>query len=737
MEKFMANNALDIKKELIELSGDLSEIYSGYLKSDDESGLEELEKVKKFFSSVNKNIDDQVLKIAVVGAIKSGKSTFINSFLKSDFLKRGAGVITSVVTRVMAGKEKKALVSFKTIDEINNDIKNSVVLLPEFEDNGNFDDFDIRDKDSRQRLDRVLVALKNEHLVTKDSREAKSVYLQSYLQGYERLENILEKGESEFTGESFDEYKDFASQEPLAVYVKDIFVEIPGNAIDEKTEIADCQGSDSTNPLHIARIQDYLLKANFIIYLVSTRTGLRQADIIFLNMLKKMGLTGQSVFVLNADLSEHENLEDLHRVEKKTAEEIHLLKPDAKYFTISALYELFSENEETLSEKDRLRLEQWRIDEESSEFLRNGFKSFNNYFKNELILKKQFFFYSSMLGKITDKINELSERLEIKIKILGSGDNYGEKELLEQTRKFKEVKNIIKNTMEGAKSKFDKNLKNEIDSFFSSGSKITGMVYDFIKSYKGDLNKYIVRTGDSSVKVNYFSLYQDFRQSLDNFVTREINPLVISFIKEKEKEIVSYYYELSKSYEYMVFETRNNFQKAIGKDPVKFGTNIASPESFNLEQSFEVPSALDALNYNVVLRSSAMAGSSMVFFKNMINRFFKPKTSLNDEAFKIIEKSLVKIKKETEATLKNHFLNYRENLKFQYILRFSEQVMDFYCKSLIESLDSYVSDFSDILEIMETTQESKKVCLEGLEMLEKRCGDLKIKADKINENLSF
>jgi GTPase SAR1 family protein len=733
----MANNAFDITNELIDLSNELGTIYSSYLKSEDKSGLEELEKIKKFFGSINKNIDDQVLKIAVVGAIKSGKSTFINSFLKSDFLKRGAGVITSVVTRVMAGKEKKAVVSFKAIDEINNDIKNSVVLLPEFEDNGNFDDFDIRDINSRQRLDRVLVALKNEDLFTKDSREAKSVYLQSYLKGYKRLENILEKGEFEFFGDNFDEYKDFASQEPLAVYVKDIYVEIPGNAIDEKTEIADCQGSDSTNPLHIARIQDYLLKTNFIIYLVSTRTGLRQADIIFLNMLKKMGLTGQSVFVLNADLSEHENLEDLKRVEKKTAEEISLLKPDAKYFTISALYELFTENEDSLSKKDILRLEQWRLDKESSNFLKNGFKDFNNYFKNELILKKQFFFYSSILGKIRDKINELSERLEIKIKILDSDDKTAEKELIDQTKKFREVKNIIKNTMEGSKSKFDKNLKNEIDSFFSSSSKITGMAYDFIKAYKGDLNKYIVKTGDSSVKVNYFSLYQDFRQSLDNFVTRDINPLVISFIKEKEKEIVSYYYELSKSSEYMVFETRNNFQKTIGKDPVKFGTNIPSPDKFSLEQAFEIPSALDALNYNVVLRSSAMAGSSMVFVKNLINRIFKPKNSLNDDALKIIEKGLSKIKKETESTLKNHFLNYRENLKFQYVLKFSEQVMDVYLKSLIESLDSYVNDFSDILEIMENNQESKKVCLEELGRLESQCGDLSKRAEEITKRLDL
>ncbi|MCK7509209.1 MAG: dynamin family protein [Desulfobacterales bacterium] len=44
------------------------------------------------------------IRVAVVGAIKSGKSTFLNALLKGDFLKRGAGVVTSIVTRVRAGR---------------------------------------------------------------------------------------------------------------------------------------------------------------------------------------------------------------------------------------------------------------------------------------------------------------------------------------------------------------------------------------------------------------------------------------------------------------------------------------------------------------------------------------------------------------------------------------------------------------------------------------------------------
>ena len=49
-----------------------------------------------------------ILRVAVVGSIKSGKSTFVNSLLAHDYLKRGAGVVTSIVTRVRGGKDLKA-----------------------------------------------------------------------------------------------------------------------------------------------------------------------------------------------------------------------------------------------------------------------------------------------------------------------------------------------------------------------------------------------------------------------------------------------------------------------------------------------------------------------------------------------------------------------------------------------------------------------------------------------------
>ena len=46
---------------------------------------------------IERQLSDDTVRVAVVGAIKSGKSTFVNSLFMGDYVMRGAGVITSIV----------------------------------------------------------------------------------------------------------------------------------------------------------------------------------------------------------------------------------------------------------------------------------------------------------------------------------------------------------------------------------------------------------------------------------------------------------------------------------------------------------------------------------------------------------------------------------------------------------------------------------------------------------------
>jgi GTPase SAR1 family protein len=284
-----------------------------------------------------------VVRIAVVGAIKSGKSTLVNALLQDDYLKRGAGVVTSIVTRVRWGEKLKAQLFFKSWDEINGDIESALVLFPSDEWRQPDSNFDIRRNQDRSELEKALTELDNRYRVAQNGLNADAVLLASYLKGYQHVEKLVgaDRNINEFSEQQFAGHRKFVSDDALAVYLKDIQLTIAAEGLGANIEIADCQGSDSPNPHHMAMIQDYLLKAHLIIYVISSRTGLRQADIRFLSIIKQMGIADSILFVCNSDIDEHGSLEDLEHLVQRIKEELSLVIPEPQLYVFSALYHLF------------------------------------------------------------------------------------------------------------------------------------------------------------------------------------------------------------------------------------------------------------------------------------------------------------------------------------------------------------------------------------------------------------
>ncbi|MBI5063642.1 MAG: dynamin family protein [Desulfatitalea sp.] len=320
------------------------------------------EQWKQSCASIERQLLDHVVRIAVVGAIKSGKSTFVNALLQEDHLKRGAGVVTSIVTRIRQGDRLRARLFFKSWDDINAEIQQALVLFPTDEWRADKQAFDIRRAQDRSDLKSAIYTLDSDRLIVQDSLNANGVLLSSYLKGFEQVQSYVsaESTTREFNGDIFSEHRNFAGNDALAVYLKDIELEVTGDVLTRNIELADCQGSDSPNPLHLAMIQDYLLKAHLIVYVISSRTGVRQADIRFLSMIKQMGIADNMLFVCNCDLNEHDSLEDLRTQVQRMNEELALIVEEPRLFTLSALFNLFGAIEEKLPAKEQERLTQWR-----------------------------------------------------------------------------------------------------------------------------------------------------------------------------------------------------------------------------------------------------------------------------------------------------------------------------------------------------------------------------------------
>ncbi|MEZ4524542.1 MAG: dynamin family protein [Desulfobacterales bacterium] len=193
--------------------------------------------------NIRQDMAKGLLRVAVVGAIKSGKSTFVNSLFKDDYLKRGAGVVTSIVTRIRRGDSLKATLWFKSWQEVNAEMEKSLLFFPSPDWRTDQNGFDIRREKDRSELAAALDSLNSDLLISNDSRGSDSVVLDSYLKGYEKVKDIVagEPVTIEYKDELFPEHKKFTGDDALAVWLRDIELEICAGDMDPDVEIADCQ----------------------------------------------------------------------------------------------------------------------------------------------------------------------------------------------------------------------------------------------------------------------------------------------------------------------------------------------------------------------------------------------------------------------------------------------------------------------------------------------------------------
>ncbi|MBI5441389.1 MAG: dynamin family protein [Deltaproteobacteria bacterium] len=301
------------------------------------------------------------LRAAVAGTVKSGKSTLVNALIGRDFLKRGAGIVTSLVTRVRPGAELKAAMGLKGWADVNREATDAALFLG-LGEQGRM--LDLRHRKDRDAIAHALAELGEEALGEGGFFDKNAALLRAYLQGFAEVESLVrdEPRVIDFAGPEFERHRDFAGRDALAAYVDDLVLEIPGLPFSGNYELGDCQGYDSPNPRHMEKVQDYLMGCHLVVYVVSSRVGLREADLRFLRDIKAMGLLESACLVLNADLTEHATAEDLKGLRERVASELAAFRSEMPVYTFSALRSLFlatREAGEPLTRKDEILLELW------------------------------------------------------------------------------------------------------------------------------------------------------------------------------------------------------------------------------------------------------------------------------------------------------------------------------------------------------------------------------------------
>jgi GTPase SAR1 family protein len=709
------------KNELIDLTREFASLIE---RAGATNGLAEasLERSLASCNTIKRQLNEETIRVAVVGPIKSGKSSFANSILGGDYLKRGAGVVTSFVTRVHHGDALKAELQFKTWDDVNADIEQALVLFPSLDGDGQDGGFDIRRDESRTSLQRALASLNPEQLLSRDTRNANSVLLSSYLKGYDRVQGILTATPETlcFASDRFAEHRDFAGDDALAVYLKDIRLEISSPHLPRHVELADCQGSDSPNPLHLAMIQDYLLQTHLLVYVISSRTGLRRADIRFLSIIKKMGIIDNMLFILNADFSEHASLEDLQQLKRKVVDELALLRPDPEIYTLSALLNLFRAQPGQLSEKDGERLAQWEKDASLRDFSDRETERFFAALQDKLVNESLTLLLRNHVERLMVMTADLNRMVGVKRELLMADETKGTEivaKIMRNQDQMARIRSVIKSTLEGSIQKIRKEMRSDVDRFFDPGSaSVLKDVVDFIRNYSvPSWQEHLDSLASSGFPNTLYHVYQEFKQALDGFIAEAINPEIFHFVREREQQIVDYIHDVAGPYGSMVQDAVSDFQSTV-EDlgiacPAEGGHSRATLpglETIRQASGLKLPSASASMRYSAKVKTEAImrlgAYRLLRGFRKLIR---KPVTDDRQEEIRALKDGVERMKKETERSILFHFKDYRENIKFRYIFQMVEAAATQTSDVLLERFQTYEDDLTQMAELINADQTDK------------------------------
>ena len=740
----------NIKNEILAINDELSDLLSSAL-----AALSISDKTFKQWeqqcSTIRQQLVREQLRIAVVGPIKSGKSTFINSLLKGDYLKRGAGVITSVITRVRPGKSLKALLYFKSWDEINAQIRRALVLFPSSSAwKPPEDGFDIRRERDRDNLKKALATLKNTFLITNNACNENSVLLASYLDGFEKAMQAISSSNNdltlEYTDEHFAEHQLFTGNDALAVYLKDILIKADNFKNFGDIEVADCQGSDSINPLHFIAIQQYLLSANLVLYVVSGRTGLRRADIDFLSVIKKMGISKNIMFIINFDFNEHDSYNEICNLVRKITNDIALIKQDASVYAISALFNLFRSQEKQLSPKEKLIFLQWQHDSELIAFSDKETERLETDLSKKLSDERFTLLFTNKLARQESIAQGLSRQLKINRTVLNQ-DAQSAKAFIQKINVYQEKMQgfgrVIRRTIDGAVQKMTSNLVRDVDRFFDlyNGTVLKNSL-DFVKNYKVEYAQYEEQLANDSISSVLYLVFQEFKHQSDIFLAERIHPEIIRFLNDLDKKIIEYIESVAKPYHLMIEDTFAEFTVAEQLELsfehlTRPGIQFPLIDAIKVDAKLSVPPIAAFIQYNALVKTEALMRIGVYWVTGWVKRIFKkPFPSEKQKKIQALERAVLRMKRDTKKSVTFNFKNFRENLKFQYMLKLIKAYSQSVCKTLEDSCQTYFLDTSRIDKYLTAREADKDTALYQIAEIERRVALIIKKTDSTKVHLN-
>jgi hypothetical protein len=681
---------------------------------------------------LREGFSESLLRIAVVGTVKSGKSTLINAILGQDLMKRGAGIVTAFITRIRAHHEAGGWVELKSRSQVEREFHDTIGLLPSIcqQAAGDIRALDLRRATDRARLADWLHRARDASRHLKGQAHLHLCLLNAYLDGYERLEERLGEAPERlfFQESSLEGHQSYVSEEPLAVCIQDMELRFPIPGLGDQLEIADCQGSDSPNPRHCARLQDYLLGSHLIVFVISGRAGLREADFKLLEFVKTLRMAPNTLFVLNVDLDLHPHPEDLRQLCHRVESELAWMIPAARVYAFSALYHLLQSLGAGAAARERRRLESWGDAQELLQLTTENFHAFQRDLAERAANQREQILLGTGLNRLVLLAATIAEWARAQKELLTvdwSTLSRAVRRLRERQGHLVSTWETVEKALAGIKESFAQELLGAVaEAFDLRDGHIVSDTLVMVERYPVASASLRTLSGSRRLAPQLHAFYIDFRQSLSRHLVEKVNVTILEFAKAQEDHLKARLVDAVAPFWALFANVLEDFRLDLAKLHIDLGALRTSraPDWRQWERTVppQFSACLDGLglNPNLLLVKFGLGRLArfLAEFKERLGR--RLPRSVRSDGNPALEEAIALVKAETKAELLEAFQQYRSAFLEKYLLGLLDRAVDHILEEFQTRAEMVKLDLLDFLSHGQAEEHAHLEKVESLEQVE-------------------
>jgi hypothetical protein len=301
----------------------------------------------------------------------------------------------------------------------------------------------------------------------------------------------------------------------------------------------------------------------------------------------------------------------------------------------------------------------------------------------------------------------------------------------------------VKNTLDGAVFQVKRDLKAAIDRFFDphADGVVAGTVR-FVRAYQVEMPRY----DESLIAVGFtqtlYMVFQEFKQAVDAHMAEVVNPQVIRFVKAQEKRLVGYLDEIAEPYAEMIDDALENDANAMedGRTPKRRASTAigigADLETIRRTEGLSLPQAAATMRYSGQIKTEAVMRFGFYKIVNLVKKALKKSADkAHQEQFLALASGVKRMQRETERSILFHLKDYKENLKFQYMLKLVDAAAAALHHRILERFQHHGADLTRLVELVVEQRLDKEKVSAALVRMEASCRTIQAEIGRMKADL--